>query len=49
MDAVEANGNVVFGIPMYGQQLLSAISFIMMILTFLFTHFVVSKQKVMIQ
>ena len=49
MDAVEANGNMVFGIPMYGQQLLSAISFVMLMLTFLFTHFVVSKQRVMIQ
>jgi hypothetical protein len=49
MDAVEANGNVVLGIPMYGQQLLSAISFVMLIITVLFTHFVVAKQKVMIQ
>lgn len=47
--AVQANGNVVFGIHMYGQQLLSAISFLMMIITILFAHFVVSRQKVMIQ
>jgi hypothetical protein len=47
--AVQANGNTVFGIPMYGQQLLSAISFVMFIITILFTHFVVSRQKVMIQ
>ena len=46
---VQANGNTVFGIPMYGQQLLSAISFVMLIITILFTHFVVSRQKVMIQ
>jgi hypothetical protein len=49
MDVVEANGNMVFGIHMYGQQLLSAISFVMLIITILFTHFVVAKQKVMIQ
>lgn len=49
LDAVQANGNQVFGIPMYGQQLLSIISFIMLIITFLFTHFVVGKQRVMIQ
>ena len=49
LEAVQANGNVVFGIPMHGQQLLSAISFVMLILTFLFTHFVVSKQSVMMQ
>ena len=47
--AVQANGNAVFGIPMYGQQLLSAIAFVMMSITLLFAHFVVSKQKVMIQ
>ena len=40
--AVQANGNVVFGIPMYGQQLLSAISFVLFIITILFTHFVAS-------
>lgn len=47
--AVQANGNTVLGIPMYGQQLLSAISFVLFIITILFTHFVVSRQKVMIQ
>ena len=46
---VQANGNTVLGIPMYGQQLLSLISFVMMIITLLFAHFVVSRQKVMIQ
>lgn len=49
MDEVEANGNMVFGMHIYGQQLLSAISFVMFIITILFTHFVVSKQRVMIQ
>lgn len=49
LDAVQANGNQVFGIPMYGQQLLSIISFIMLIITFLFTHFVVGRQRVMVQ
>lgn len=49
LDAVQSNGNQVFGIPMYGQQLLSIISFIMLIITFLFTHFVVGRQRVMVQ
>lgn len=49
LDAVQANGNQVFGIPMYGQQLLSIISFIMLTITFLFTHFVVGRQRVMVQ
>lgn len=49
LSMVQANGNTVFGIHMYGQQLLSAISFVMFIVTLLFTHFVVARQKVMIQ
>jgi len=46
---IQANGNSFLGIPMYGQQLLSAISFVMMIITILFVHFVIEKQKVMHQ
>ena len=49
LEAVQANGNMVFGIPMYGQQLLSAISFVIMVITVLFVRFVIGKQKVMIQ
>ncbi len=46
---VQASGNMLFGIHVYGQQLLSGISFIMMIVTVLFVHFVIEKQKVMKQ
>jgi Na+/melibiose symporter-like transporter len=49
LSAVQNNGNMIFGISVHGQQVLSAISFLMLILTILFTHFIVSKQKVMIQ
>lgn len=49
LTAVQANGNMVFGIPMYGQQLLCAISCIIIIITILFIHFVIEKQKVMVQ
>jgi len=49
LSAVQANGNMIFGIQAHGQQVLSAISFAMFILTILFTHFVVAKQRVMIQ
>ena len=49
LSAVQANGNRVLGIPMYGQQLLSAISFVLVVITLLFTHFVVTQQKVMKQ
>lgn len=46
---VQSNGNMLFGIPVYGQQILGAISFLIMIIVILFIHFVVEKQKVMIQ
>lgn len=46
---IQSNGNMFFGIPMYGQQLLSAISFAVLIAAAVFTHKVISKQKVMIQ
>ena len=39
----------VVGITIYGQQVLSGISLVMLIITIIFTHFVVSKQRVMIQ
>lgn len=52
LDLVQSNQDRItelVGFPIYGQQVLSAISFVMFIITILFTHFVVSKQKVMIQ
>lgn len=49
LDAVQANGNMLFGMQVYGQQVLSAISFVLFVITILFTHFVVAKQRVMIQ
>lgn len=47
--AVQNNGNQIFGITIYGQQLLSAISFAVIIVTILFVHFVIERQKVMKQ
>lgn len=49
LSAIQTNGNMLFGIPVYGQQVLSAISFVLLIVTILFTHFVVARQKVMLQ
>ena len=52
LDLVQTNQEAiseVVGFTIYGQQVLSAISFVLFIITILFTHFVVSKQKVMIQ
>lgn len=47
--AVQANGNQVLGIPMYGQQLLSAISLLFIVAAILFNRFVIAKQTVMKQ
>ena len=46
LSAVQANGNAVMGLSLYGQQLLSAISLVLVIGTILFVHFVVEKQKI---
>lgn len=46
---VQENGNTVFGLPVYGQQILGGISFILTVVTMLFTCFVLEKQKVMKQ
>lgn len=49
LSAIQANGNMLFGIPVYGQQALSAISFLLVIAAILFCRFVVEKQQVMLQ
>ena len=49
LNYVQGNGNMFMGIPMYGQQLLSAGSFVICLGAVLFIKFVVSKQKVMVQ
>ena len=49
LEYIQASGNVFMSIPMYGQQLLSAISLVIIVIDILFIHFVVEKQKVMIQ
>lgn len=52
LDIIQTNqGKIaeVVGFTIYGQQVLSAISLVLLIITILFTHFVVAKQKVMIQ
>ncbi len=46
---VQENGNTFMGIPMFGQQLLSGISFVIAIALVLFVHFVIEKQKVIKQ
>jgi F0F1-type ATP synthase assembly protein I len=46
LDAVQKNGNSVFGISMYGQQLLSAISLAIVLFGIVFVRFVMEKQKI---
>lgn len=46
---VQANGNQIFGLPVYGQQLLSAISFIIIVVAIVFVKKVIEKQEIIIQ
>ena len=46
---VQASGNTVLGIPMHGQQLLSLISCVLVLVCVAFLHFVIDRQKVMKQ
>lgn len=49
LKAIQSSGNTLFGIHVYGQQVLSLISFVLLIVAFFFTKLVIEKQKVMIQ
>jgi hypothetical protein len=40
---------MIFGMRIYGQQVLSAISLLFAAAALLYTHFVIGKQKIMIQ
>lgn len=46
---IQANGNMIFGIHVYGQQVLALISSVLIAIALVFTHFVIGKQKVMLQ
>ena len=49
MDIIQANGNMVFGIYMYPQQLMAFISFVCIMLSVAIIHFVIAKTKVIVQ
>ena len=49
LEYVQSNGNSIFGIHIYGQQLLALISTLIIFSAILFTHFVVKKQKRTVQ
>lgn len=46
---IQANGNMLFGIHVYAQQVLALIACLILIGTVFFVHFVISKQKTMMQ
>lgn len=46
---VQSNGNMLFGVQIYGQQILAAISFVLILTALFVMIFVVGKQKVMKQ
>ena len=47
--AIQANGNTLFGIPVYAQQVQSAISLLFVIAAFLFAQFALSHEKTLLQ
>ncbi len=49
VEVVQANNNTVFGVHIYAQQILCAISLIITIVPIIYTKTVIEKQKVMIQ
>ncbi len=49
LSAVQAKGNQIFGVTVYGQQILFAISALFMLAALLYTHFALSKQETMLQ
>ncbi len=49
LSAVQNNGNMIFGMYVNAQQLLSLVSFVLIVIAVMFIHFVIAKQKVKIQ
>lgn len=46
LDVIQKNGNTLFGIEVYGQQVLSLISFLFIVAALLLTKFVIEKQRI---
>ena len=49
LSVIQANGNTLFGMPVYGQQVLALISVVMLVVAIIYIRKVIAKQKVMIQ
>lgn len=46
LDIIQSNGNVFLGINIYGQQIMSVVSFAITVSAILFVHFVIEKQTI---
>ncbi len=49
LTAIQNNGNQIFGLPVYGQQLMSLITAALLAVCILFNRKVVQKEKIKIQ
>lgn len=49
LEMVQTNGNMLFGIYVYGQQVMALISFVCIMISVAIIHFVIAKNKVTIQ
>ena len=49
LDVVQANGNTLLGIHIYGQQVMALISFVCIMIAVAIIHFVIAKNKVIVQ
>ena len=49
LDIIQSNGNIIFGIHIYAQQVLAGITALILIITVIFTKTVIEKQKVLKQ
>ena len=49
LDIVQNSNNIVFGIHIYGQQILSAISFVIILIAIVFIKKVIEKQNIIVQ
>ena len=46
LEIVQSKGNIVFGVHIYGQQIMSVVSFVLTVAAIFYVQFVIEKQKV---
>jgi len=47
--AIQENGNQLFGLPIYGQQVLAVISLVLIVIAILYTRLVIEKQEAVVR